>query len=1004
MYNNFDFVTETHTLKNNREGAVTMRTSLEQFVGFFTHEFMEELWYLHKVSRGDIPQRQKKDLLESCLKVSQALLSFAPIPGVALGLLFSKEIIEQGKKVWETAQKAQELVSKAYSRGKEFLETVDTVEEKYHSFMSHDDQKGFVQESNQGLVDLEAMRLLAEFLARGLAQRYEHIITKKLDTRRLPQKSIFPLARVGSKRCFEYLQSQPFINPKNSPPLLTQRARLINSVSLGNLDKSWREQFTDKVSQFVPRCIREIGMGSLATQEELKIPGKFTSEGVYLRSAWYDEKAIYESKSKAHQTEWIEKKDDAKQTSIHYSKFGFAYLESADIKPFDDLDQVLGVSYEPSPAKEERFFQIVGAKEIKAYLNCDKVKEAKESKLVAKTASYTFHQFLHKECNLPEDCQAICREDLTTSIRDWSFGNFLRVDFSGARLSGKMDGCCFDESYLVGTTFIEIKIESSVTKPSLSFAGANLAFAQLEGAPLARANCTQTNLSFANLTGANITGIRHEGTIWYKTRLTGVIRDDDFALSETQATQIAQIQKQLQEHIDARLAQLEKEMKPMLACLDKLEEKLAKLKGTQDEESRMLVEQKQQLMSLIAQQDNLSQFKRYCEQELDQLRKTVKGQGDVITKMEEKIKLLTDEKNKVDKQLEEFQQQLAQLQGSGTIGTLAPDNTTQRLEEEMARLTREKSKVDKQLEELRKKVDELEKFIKTAEEKSKILTDKVKELRDEMFSMTTLKAWIEAAPDPINTVLNRLEQEEKRGNSSDKRQRYLNFIEAIKSANNSRKVFNSPQIFKFGVTICKKLEDGKEILIKEQKDAKYAQPEDKIFPGKILDIVLGIVDEKAFKLTSKKWLGYYLHIAWGTGFLKTTNDQNDTEGRAHITLTQVGDTDFFTMRVGNRCIRVSSLYAGTVYSEESKEPGSQGHFRLTPYQNGEYFTITSEEWPDSPLSIASLGGIVHSERGAPSVRAHIGLSVFGEAKPAATPSASSSASSSSVSSSTLSSS
>ena len=73
-----------------------MRSTLEQFTEFFVHEFMEELWYLQKVARGDIAARPDVDPWEKIFNVAQALLSLSPIPGLPGGLIVLKGVVTQG--------------------------------------------------------------------------------------------------------------------------------------------------------------------------------------------------------------------------------------------------------------------------------------------------------------------------------------------------------------------------------------------------------------------------------------------------------------------------------------------------------------------------------------------------------------------------------------------------------------------------------------------------------------------------------------------------------------------------------------------------------------------------------------------------------------------------------------------------------------------------------------------------------------------------------------------
>ena len=142
------------------------------------------------------------------------------------------------------------------------------LEEKYESLTNKVKPTGSMDTLKQGVVDLEAMRSLAELLGRGLSQRYEQILTDILDTDQ-PEKSIILLAREGARRCFQYLQSKPFFDEEFRPgSLLSQRLRLMNSVNLGKMDQSWREQIVNTASHRLPRWIQNVGKEKLVVKPE----------------------------------------------------------------------------------------------------------------------------------------------------------------------------------------------------------------------------------------------------------------------------------------------------------------------------------------------------------------------------------------------------------------------------------------------------------------------------------------------------------------------------------------------------------------------------------------------------------------------------------------------------------------------------------------------------------------------------------------------------------------
>ena len=324
--------------------------------------------------------------------IAQAVLSLAPVPGLPIAYMVSIEIFKKGMAL---AEKAYELYKKAEDvelreKAKTAYEAFKNIKELHEKLAGGDETKGLLQSSDQGPVDMESMRLLAELLTRGLAQRYEDVITARLDTSQ-PNVSLLPLARVGARRCFEYLQSQPFFLPDadSKTSLLKQRARLLNSVSLGKLDKNWRERLSEKASSLLlPGFIRNLQKAALPTfPTGVKHgKGKFTSEGIYLRSAWYDEKAYYKAESKDYITK------EAEVRTNPYPTYGYAYLESADSESRQPFKLApVPKSWEKMPVKEKRYYQPVTKEHIAAYLKSESVREAKKKgKTVHELSSISF--------------------------------------------------------------------------------------------------------------------------------------------------------------------------------------------------------------------------------------------------------------------------------------------------------------------------------------------------------------------------------------------------------------------------------------------------------------------------------------------------------------------------------------------------------------------------------------------------------------------------------------
>jgi serine/threonine protein kinase len=634
-----------------------MRAILEQFTEFFVHEFMEELWYLQKVARGDIPARKDaEDPWTKILNVTKALLSLAPVPGLPAALVILKEGVSQGI----------DLIEKVCETSEKVLSGIDTTQEYYEWFVDDSKSSGLMQTLKQGTVDLEAMRSLAELLGRGLSQRYEQILIEILDTTQ-PDKSTILLAREGARRCFQYLQSQPFLDEKSlSTPLLVQRFRLLNSVNLGKMDKSWREQVVDISIHRLPRWAQNLGKEKLAVKpgqiahigkikQTVSSKAAFTAQEFYTRSAWYsDKRDCYQSIAKDEKTNW--QRQDQK-SNIRFPKFGYAYLEDTRCLPLKELKRINDSDqFEfKLPSRETRFYQPVTVKEITAYLQSEEVKTAKEKN---QTAVLSFHEFLHQEYKYPQDCQAVCHEDLTGLTVNLAFGNFTRVDFSGAKISRDVSGCCFDHSYLVSTIFTDIKCD---VKSPLRFEKANLSHAQLVKAPLMKANLTQANLSFANLEQANLIEVQIFGTQWYKTQLRDIQQEQNLLSDQKEQHQAMQIElKEWQSRMDERALSIEKELEPMVEALAKLEAKIETAQGAQREQ---LKKHTAELMSLITQQASVEWVKQYLQEELEKLR-TTPDQAKAIEEVQQKLGSLMLEKEKLaelSKNILQFAKEIADL-------------------------------------------------------------------------------------------------------------------------------------------------------------------------------------------------------------------------------------------------------------------------------------------------------------------------------------------------------
>lgn len=598
----------------------------QAFVDYFVHEFMEELWYLQKVARGDITARQDADPWQKFFNVTQGLLSLAPIPGLPLGFLLSKELIKKcvdyGEKALKLARKVNADAKAAYDKSQEFLAKIDQLQQDYELIAGKPESKGMLQQ--EGPMDLTAIRVLVELVGRGLAKRYEHVLSHYIDTDN-PEKSYIPLARVMAKRLFEYLQSEPLLAEDAIGDWTAQSMRLLNGVVLAKVDKSWREQITSKGSGLLPRFLKDMHKVELPLQTEPKKQlgtfGKFTAEGVIKRSAWYDDKAIY-ARPKA-KTEWWEAKGQPTQP-----KYGYAYISYSRILPKDNTS--LAGNY-TAPPRTSRYYQPVSVADIQAYLATPEITAARASKQVA---SLSFHAYLQQQ-GRPKHLQAVCHEDLTV-IKDWSFANLQGVDFSGASLTGNLSGTQFSHAYLVGAVAKDVFCDPH---HPVNFSKAQLGFGDWRGARLPKADFAQADLSLVNFSGADLTAIHMEGTVWYKADLTGITRKD---LLAEQAKHVEASQAKLRNS----LAQLEKQVE---ALEQRLEPELEKLHAL-EEQSEQTASTTQKLTAKMAElQTELAEKTTPLQQQITALQQ----------QMAQPMPQASGNHAALSKQIQQLQQQIA---------------------------------------------------------------------------------------------------------------------------------------------------------------------------------------------------------------------------------------------------------------------------------------------------------------------------------------------------------
>lgn len=471
------------------------------FIRHFTHEFMQELWSL----------RHDQEVL---LKITRQLLSVLPNPDLPLPLLLSKNALkiylQQGKK---------DLKLVGQGSGKKI-----EVKSPFHGLLTPQDP-----------IDLIAIQVLVELLGQRLAQRYEHVLSEYLAEPL--EKSHLPLAYIMAKRLAACLQLPPAVSSEPLP----QISRLLNLL-VKPIDTKEPRKFTN----LFPAPFKHLEQLELPLQEahvqNMDQFDKFMSEAVINRSAWYDEKQIYEHEK----TQWHKPKDKPKQP-----KYGYSYLADPQQRPME----MKMVREAILPPLMSRYYYSVSLKDIQDYLESKPVQQARAKK---QTTGYSFHLFLHDNGS-PLEIQAVCHARDLRFIKDWSYANFRGVDFSCAVIDGNLSGTDFSDSYLLGI------IANTVycNQHPLLLARAQLGFSSWSSAKLTKVDLTEADLTLANFSSPEISEIEGQGAHLYKTAL------NELASSFFLEKQIKQIET-ARDHFQGRMHKCTNRPKPLEKSINKL--------------------------------------------------------------------------------------------------------------------------------------------------------------------------------------------------------------------------------------------------------------------------------------------------------------------------------------------------------------------------------------------------------------------------------------------------
>lgn len=335
-------------------------------------------------------------------------------------------------------------------------------------------------------VDLIALKILAEQVAREIVRRYEFFITMRLADD--VQTGITPLVRCGVRRSLEYLARNKLEITKDN---------LLDAIFEGN-SGAGVDAFTN-------------------TSLEGRKPyhkAQLTAEDVYRRSAFLASDGSYwfcidpgAGVCLINHGVAIAKRDE------HFEKYGFVLLppssNPANMRnfsrycPSDELLQKIMGGYKK---------EIVLINDNRALLSTYLPQLARPHS-IRRLIDFVKTDPCHESSAslMSNITRVILRGDL--SAFNLHGADLSNVDLSDTIISGDLRGVNFHDAYLVDAEFRGVMHMDEAT----NFAGAHCEYLKAERVNFNGVDLTQANFSFAHLLDSSMQGCKTLGVNWYKT-------------------------------------------------------------------------------------------------------------------------------------------------------------------------------------------------------------------------------------------------------------------------------------------------------------------------------------------------------------------------------------------------------------------------------------------------------------------------------------------------------
>ena len=510
--------------------------------------------------------------------------------------------------------------------------------------------------------DSEQLRILLEDVAMEAANRYQYWITAYLVEE--PLEGVIPFAKACVERMLEYVLRKKL--PLTLEHLLHGLMAGRSGGYMGGYRNTRLNVREDDLAQgFSAKAKRLLTIGNYTAEGALARPGLQTYDG----ALW-----VLKDKNKTaqHVAHHLQLKALTHLSDVQLEQwfdYGYTkYIHQTDPKyghirvpkmlwqslyghlPEAETHQSLT---DLSPSFQKKFNQYrplwatITVKELKSYLDTQK----KDSLLNYCRKLKPFYVniervFFRADASLDE-------WDLTKL--NFEGGDFSNCVFNFCRFGGSLQGTRWQHSYLRGADFTQV-----TSAEQADFSGAHLEFLQASKVNFSRSTLIQTKLQYADLRAANIEGASTLGAEWSHACLEGlqtvdlphitVIKKEQTAgaLKHADALlQISLVQEKQQQHIwDLR--------KDLLTLQSKaVEDSPTDLKPPSN-----FNKLEELTASLLQEQQARLALSRHCQSELLRLSQQVDMAQQVGQKNTDKIAMLQENMNLLQKQQQYFSQLL----------------------------------------------------------------------------------------------------------------------------------------------------------------------------------------------------------------------------------------------------------------------------------------------------------------------------------------------------------